>query len=159
MSLVMDKPVVIPIQLEGEFKTLLSKTFSAEPEWLKEKRKEAFEKFSQTGIPTRKNEDYKYTDVKKIFSGKYSAIHNELHKLPLDFNKISVDKNSIKLVFVNGWLHKDSTLSATLPKGVVVGSMAADGLFLQRDLLQKYLGNDGDSLAQLNSALYDFTVV
>ena len=154
MSLVMDKPVAIPAQLQGEFKTLLDKTFSAEPEWLKEKRKEAFENFSQTGIPSRKNEDYKYTDVKKNFSGKYSAIHNELHKLSLDFNKISVDKNSIKLVFVNGWLHKDSTLSTALPKGVVVGSMANDGLFLQRDLLEKYLSNAGDSLAQLNSALW-----
>ena len=154
MTTVLDRQVIIPALLEGEFKTLLSKTFSAEPEWLKEKRKEAFEKFSQSGIPTRKNEDYKYTDVKKIFSGKFSAIHNELHKLPLDFNKISVDKNSVKLVFVNGWLYKDSTLSATLPEGVVVGSMAADGLFLQRDLLKKYLGNSGDSLAQLNSALW-----
>jgi len=149
MSIVMDKPVVIPAQLEGEFKTLLSKTFSSEPEWLKEKRKESLEKFSQTGIPTRKNEDYKYTDVRKIFrltpksspkgEGSFTAIHNEVHKLSLDFNKLSVDKNSIKLVFVNGWLYKDSTLSATLPKGVVVGSMANDGLFLQRDLLKKYI--------------------
>ncbi len=149
---------IIPAQLEGEFKTLLNKTFAPEPDRLKEKRKEAFEKFSDSGIPTRKNEEYKYTDVRRIFSGNFSSVHNEIHKLNLDFSKISVDKNSVKLVFVNGWLYKDSTLSATLPKGVVVGSMANDALFLHRDLLQKYMGTlveqNPDAFVQLNSAFW-----
>ena len=152
MSPVLDKPVMIPAQLEGEFHTLLAKTFSSEPDWLKEKRKEAFEKFSDSGIPTRKNEEYKYTDVRKIFSGTFTAIHNEAHKL----NSIpsSLGEGNIRLVFINGWLHKDSTLSAKLPKGVIVGNLAMDGLLNHSDLLKKYLSNDGDSLAQLNSALW-----
>jgi Fe-S cluster assembly protein SufD len=149
---------IISAQLEGEFQILLAKTFFSEPDWLKENRKEAFEKFISTGIPARKNEEYKYTDVRKVFTGNFSAVHNEAHKLSLDYNKISVDKNSVKLVFVNGWLYKDSTLSAALPKGVVVGSMANDGLFLQRELLEKYLGasleNNSDAFIQLNSALW-----
>jgi len=159
MSTVLDKPVIVPAQLEGEFKTLLSKTFSSEPDWLKEKRKEAFEKFSDSGIPTRKNEEYKYTDVRKIFSGAFTAIHNEAHKL----NSIpsSLGEGNIRLVFINGWLYKDSTLSTKLLKGMIVGNLAMDGLLSHSDLLKKYLpdrqaglSNDGDSLAQLNSALW-----
>jgi len=152
MSAVLDKPVMIPMQLEGEFKTLLAKTFSSEPDWLKEKRKEAFEKFSDSGIPTRKNEEYKYTDVRKVFAGNFTAIHNEAHKL----NSIppSLGEGNIQLVFINGWLHKDSTLSAKLPKGVIVGNLAVDGLLNHSDLLKKYLDSAGDSLAQLNSALW-----
>jgi Fe-S cluster assembly protein SufD len=154
MSTVIDKPVTIPAQLEGEFQTLLSKTFSSEPEWLKEKRKEAFESFSNAGIPGRKNEEYKYTDVKKVFAGKFTSIHNEAHKLVLDIEKSFVEKDSVKLVFVNGWLHKDSTLSSKLPKGVIVGNLATDGLLKHADLLKKYWNNTGDALAQLNSALW-----
>lgn len=158
MSLVINKPAVIPTQLEGEFKTLLGNTFTSEPDWLKEKRKESFELFFQKGIPTRKNEDYKYTDVKKIFEGKFTAVHNELHKLSLDINKTAVDKNSVKLVFVNGWLYKDSTLTTKFPKGVIVGNMASDGLLLQNSILKKYLGTASnaskDALADLNSALW-----
>ncbi len=152
MSAVLDKPVIVPAQLEGEFQTLLAKTFSSEPDWLKEKRKEAFEKFSDSGIPTRKNEEYKYTDVRKNFAGKFSALHNEAHQL----NSIpsSLGAGNIQLVFINGWLHKDSTLSAKLPKGVIVGNLAIDGLLSHSDLLKKYLSSDGDSLAQLNSALW-----
>ena len=154
MSAVLDKQMVIPAHLEGEFKTLLSKTFASEPEWLKEKRKEAFDSFSNTGIPGRKNEEYKYTNAKKIFAGKFSSLHNETHSLSLDLNKLVIDMNSVKLVFINGWLHKDSTLSAKLPKGVIVGNLATDGLIKHADLLKKYWNNAGDSLAQLNAALW-----
>ncbi|HEY4800729.1 MAG TPA: Fe-S cluster assembly protein SufD [Bacteroidia bacterium] len=154
MNTAIARPTGIPAHLEGEFKTLLSKTFSSEPNWLKEKRKEAFEKFSETGIPSRRSEEYKYTDVKKIFSGGFTAIHNELHKLKLDHSKIFIDKNSIKLIFVNGWLYKDSTLSTNLPKGVVVGNLANEGLLLHSQLLQNKLNLSGDALAQLNHALW-----
>ena len=152
MSVVLDKQLSIPTQLEGEFKTLLAKTFSSEPEWLKEKRKEAFELFCNAGIPGRKNEEYKYTDVKKVFAGKFTAVHNELHDLiPIPS---PVGEGSVQLIFINGWLHKDSTLSAKLPKGVIVGNLATDGLIKHSDLLKKYWNNSGDSLAQLNSALW-----
>lgn len=154
MSAVLDKQVVVPAQLDGEFKTLLSKTFASEPEWLKGKRKEAFETFSNAGLPGRKNEEYKYTDVKKVFVGKFTAVHNEAHSLSLDLNKLAINKNSVKLVFINGWLHKDSTLSAKLPKGVIVGNLATDGLIKHADLLKKYWDNSGDSLTRLNTALW-----
>lgn len=149
---------IIPAQIEGEFQALLERTFAAEPAWLKERRKESFDKFQKAGIPARKNEEYKYTDVRKIFTGNFSAIHNEVHKLNLDFNKISVDKDSIKLVFVNGWLYKDSALGTALPKRVAVGTMANDALFLQREILEKYfnasLENSADAFVHLNSALW-----
>src|SRR3990172_10513824 len=152
MSIVLNKPVIVPAQLEGEFQALLSKTFSSEPDWLKEKRKESFENFSDSGIPTRKNEEYKYTDVRKIFSGTFTAIHNEVHKIKLP--STMGEGLWVRLVFINGWLHKDSTLSAKLPKGIIVGNLALDGLLNHSDLLKKYLNRDGDSLAQLNSALW-----
>ncbi len=149
-----ENKTTIPAQLEGEFKTLLGKTFASEPEWLKEKRKEAFDKFCNSGIPGRKNEEYKYTDVKKVFAGKFTSLHNEAHTLSLNLDKLFIEKDSVKLIFVNGWLHKDSTLSAALPKGVIVGNLATDGLLKHSELLKKYWNISGDPLAQLNTALW-----
>src|ERR1051326_2416591 len=158
MSTLINKDINIPVQLETEFQTLLGKTFAAEPAWLKEKRKTAFEEFSKKGIPGRKSETYKYSDLKKIFAGKFTAVHNEQHKLDIDISKISVSKDSIKLEFVNGWLYKESSLSAELPKGVVVGSMAADALFLQQNILEKNIARtasiEKDALIALNTALW-----
>ena len=155
MTTLTENKIITPAQLEGEFQTLLSKTFSSEPAWLKEKRKEAFEKFSDSGIPTRKNEEYKYTDVRKIFSGTFTAIHNEVHKISVALLPSPLGEGlGVRLIFINGWLYKDSTLSAKLPKGVMVGNLSMDGLLNHSDLLKKYLSNDGDSLAQLNSALW-----
>lgn len=154
MSIVLDKPVIVPVQLEKEFNSLMANTFASEPAWLKENRKQAFDQFIRTGLPSRKNEKYKYTDVARIFSGNFTAVHNEAHKLSQDLNKLAIDKNSIKLVFINGWLHKDSTLSAKLPKGVIVGNLATDGLLKHADILKKYMNNTGDALTQLNSALW-----
>ncbi|TAL60656.1 MAG: Fe-S cluster assembly protein SufD [Bacteroidetes bacterium] len=154
MNAVIDTSATVPARLEGEFKTLLAKTFSSEPEWLKEKRKAAFDSFCKASLPTRKNEEYKYTDVKKVFSGEFTSVYNEAHKLSLDFEKLFVEKNSVKLIFVNGWLHKDSTLSAKLPKGVIVGNLATDGLLIHSGFLKKYLRNDGDTLSRLNAALW-----
>lgn len=35
-------------------------------------REKAFRSFSELGIPTRKNENYKYTDLDRVFSKKYN---------------------------------------------------------------------------------------
>ena len=156
MTVLIKKDIAIE-KLEGEFETLLENTFAAEPQWLKEKRKTAFEHFFRLGIPGKKDEEYKYTDVKKIFSKNFSAIHNEVHDLKLDIEKLQADAASVKLVFVNGWLYKDSTLTAELPEGTIVGSMANDGLFLHADILKKNIGTitaENDPFALLNSALW-----
>lgn len=157
MIITTENKKAIYTQLEMEFQALLNEVFHYEPDWLKEKRKESFEKFRLLGIPHRKNEEYKYTDVKKIFDGNFSAVHNEVHKLDVDFNKVSADKDSIKLIFVNGWLHKDSTLSHKIPKGAIIENMAG-GVLTKQNLLKKYFGslseNYNDTFLYLNSAFW-----
>ncbi len=153
MVATLENKKILPAQLEGEFQTLLSTAFSSEPLWLIEKRKDAFGKFSETGIPDRKNEEYKYTDLKKIFAGQFSSVHNEPSGLKLDIGKLSVDNDAVKLVFVNGWLYKDSTLRSSFPAGVIIGNLATD-LFSNKDLVKMYLSDSGDAPAQMNAALW-----
>ncbi|MEW6469716.1 MAG: Fe-S cluster assembly protein SufD [Bacteroidota bacterium] len=149
---------IIPARLEGEFQTLLGKTFASEPDWLKKARQQAFSAFLEQGVPSRRHEEYKYTDVRKVFAGNFSCIHNEAHTFTPDLGKLSIDRDSIKLIFVNGWLYKESTLDAPLPEGVVIGSMANEGLLVRNDLLRNYLGRsldkNNDPFVLLNTALW-----
>jgi Fe-S cluster assembly protein SufD len=76
--------------------------------------------------------------VRKIFNGKFSAVHNEAHQLFTDIKKLSVVQNSVKLIFINGWMHKDSALNTTIPKNIIVENLATNGLLLHHKLLKKY---------------------
>lgn len=139
-----------------DFQTLLQTTFAAESQWLREKRSLAFDAFTKLGMPGRKNEEYKYTDVKKIFDKKFTAVHNENHTISLDSFPSPIGEGfGVRLFFVNGWLYKDATLSASLPKGVVVGNIATE-VFTHQELIKKYLGaTQADTWASLlNTALW-----
>ena len=39
---------------------------SNQPEWLKDLRKKAFDLFTENGIPTTRDEEWKYTSLNKI---------------------------------------------------------------------------------------------
>jgi Fe-S cluster assembly protein SufD len=118
---------------------LLTTAFKSDPLWLQDKREIAFDAFCLEGLPAGKNERYKYTPIKQWFSNDFSASQNEEHTL--DLNKLpffSEKKNTIRVVLVNGWLYKEATVTSPLPKGVIIGSMATDGLVLHADLIEKY---------------------
>jgi Fe-S cluster assembly protein SufD len=54
----------------NHFRELLTRE---QPEWLRKLRVEAFEYFSETGFPTLKNEDWKYTNVAAIGKEEWSV--------------------------------------------------------------------------------------
>ena len=51
--------------------TSLKERFSVEPAWLRQRRNFAFERFTQAGFPTPRNEEYKYTNLAPIARGDF----------------------------------------------------------------------------------------
>lgn len=90
-------------------------------------RKNALELFGQTGFPTVKMEDWKYTDVSPIFEHEYN--YGELlpkvsHK---DVEKFKIENlNAVLLVFVNGKFNEklSSFINGLVSLGVKIGSLA-----------------------------------
>lgn len=146
MNLVKENKAIVPLQIEKEFETLFTKNFSSEPQWSKERRNECFKYFLQTGIPNRKNEEYKYTDTRKLFSDKITTSPNESYKLTSTLTPLN--KNAIQIIFVNGMLHAPIG-KHTLPKGVIIGSLAE-----HPDIRKKYLNRSTDTFVNLNAALW-----
>lgn len=92
-------------------------------------RDAAYNDFKQLGIPTKKLERYKYTDLTKFFEPNYGLNLNRLDipVNPYDAFRCDVPNLSTSLYFVvNDAFYKKNDPKAALPEGVVVGSLKAE---------------------------------
>lgn len=88
----------------------------------------AFDDFKRLGLPNRKVEKYKYTDISKLFEPDYGLNLNRLD-IPVDpyeAFKCDVPNLSTSLYFVvNDAFYTKALPKSHLPEGVVVGSLAS----------------------------------
>lgn len=126
------------------------------PEWIFAIRNEAIRKFKQLGIPTRKNENWKYTSLEKALKKECSynlSISDVI--LPKHHSNAIPDLDAIQIVTCNG--HFVSSLSSTdqLPKGVVVCSFST-ACEKYPEIVKKYFAKiapfDADAMLALNTA-------
>ena len=86
----------------------------------------AFEDFKRLGIPSKKIERYKYTDMKKLFEPDYGL---NLKRLDIPVNpynafRCDVPNLSTSLYFVvNDAFYAKNSPKAQLPEGVIIGSL------------------------------------
>ncbi len=138
-----------------EVKDLLTEGSS---EILNEHRAKAFRDFVSQGIPSRRNENYKYTNLQPAFSPEYHFIHKR-EKAEADLNEIfrcdvpQLDTH-LALIF-NGWFYEQNKEIGELPEGVILESLEKT-VQKNPELIQKYyakLANtEEDPLVALNTA-------
>lgn len=95
-------------------------------EVLNAERDAAFETFRTVGLPTRKVERYKYTNLEEVFAPDYGVNLNRLAipVNPYDAFKCDVPNLSTSLYFVvNDRFYSDALPKTTLPEGVIVDSL------------------------------------
>ena len=122
-------------------------------------RKEAFERFSILGIPTKKNEAYKYTNLNTFFDYDYN---NYFIPSEADFIKAEefrcdiTDLDAYGLVLLNGFYPTINEKIRELPDGVIVGSLNEAARRFP-ELIEKHYGkyakSDTDGLIDLNTAM------
>jgi Fe-S cluster assembly protein SufD len=120
-------------------------------------RNKAFQDFVMQGIPTRKNENYKYTNLQPQFLPEYRFIHRR-EPAEVDLNAVfrcGVPQLDTHLAFIfNGWYYENNQQVGQLPKGVILESLEKMA-HEKPELLAKYasLANTGeDPLVALNTA-------
>lgn len=89
-------------------------------------RDEAYEAFKAIGLPNRKVEEYKYTNLQDVFAPNLGLNINRLHipVNPYDAFKCDVPNLSTSLYFiVNDQFYSESLPKAQLPEGVIVDSL------------------------------------
>lgn len=80
-----------------------------EHRFLDEPRKNALSKFLDLGFPTKKDEEYKYTNLKEITEKEYSMFPVEEHHITEEqLTELHLgEENFDWIVFINGKLHKE----------------------------------------------------
>ncbi len=122
-------------------------------------RQEAMSRFSELGIPDRKNEAYKYTNLEPWFNARYKSYfvpETADFKAAEDFECEVTELDSYDLVLLNGFAPKYNGTMKGLPEGIWVGSLA-EASEKYPDLISKHYGkyarNNKDGLIPLNTAL------
>jgi Fe-S cluster assembly protein SufD len=128
------------------------------PALLNKPRKKAFSDFVRQGIPTRKNEDYKYTNLQPSFDHDFAWMH-QLEKVDFqlkDIFKCDVPQLDTHLVLLlNGWFHSYNKHSEKLPEGVILDSLekiSVESPEIILDYYTKLSDTATDPMVALNTA-------
>lgn len=106
------------------------------------------EQFKTLGLPTRTNEEWKYTNLKKFINTDWSFETLSTDKEVIVPEKIS--DNALQFVFVNGLFNAE--LSDAFISSVTMGNLASQTQL--PDTFGKIAVKEGDSLLALNKATY-----
>lgn len=137
-----------------QFDELASRLPGARLPWLVRARARAFERYATVGLPTLRDEDWKYTNVAALDKRAFDfaaeadeAATSQLATLALP--------GCARLVFVDGRHAPALSRLGSLPRGVAVGSLAA-ALAARPERFEAWLGADapGTGFTALNAALW-----
>ncbi|WP_319229717.1 Fe-S cluster assembly protein SufD [Draconibacterium orientale] len=156
MSVLVDR-TDLSLKYTAHYTEVKDELFANSSDILNAQRKKAFQNFVLQGIPTRKNENYKYTNLNLAFTPDFKFIHTREEK-KADMGEVfrcDVPQLNTNLALVfNGWFYKNETEKGDLPEGVILDSL--DSISKERpELLEKYasLANvEEDPMVALNTA-------
>lgn len=122
-------------------------------------RDAAYDDFCRQGLPTRKVERYKYTDMTPLFAPDYGLNLNrlEIPVNPYEAFRCDVPNLSTSLYFVvNDAFYTKLQPKGHLPEGVIIGSLAEEAA-KKPHLIGKYYSRiaktDGDAITALNTMM------
>ena len=124
--------------------------------WLRKLREDAFARFCQSGFPTTRDEDWRFTNVSTIARTSFALAEKDgAHLSAADLKPWRVEDVAAQLVFVDGQFRRDLSLLGTLSAGVSIlslkESIAKDPAGLESHL-GRYLDIQGDAFSALNTA-------
>lgn len=126
--------------------------------WLAKMRRQAIERFAQTGFPTTRDEEWKYTDITPVANLAVTPIFapETNGKAPVWNGELPfADVESARLVFLNGHFSPEHSSLKNLPSEIEVCSLAeafADDSEVVQEHFGRALGEEADVFAALNTA-------
>lgn len=137
----------------------LQKRAAGQPAWLRELREHAFTRFCQTGFPTTKDEDWRFTNASAISQTSFNLspdAHRPIKRA--DLKSFEIPGVACWLVFVNGRFAPELSDSGSLPSGVKAGSLAEEIANNPKALeahLGRYINSGRDGFSALNTAFIE----
>lgn len=120
-------------------------------------RRKALQDFVSQGIPSRKNENYKYTDLQPAFSNDYAIFrrrdHAEFHLNEI-FKCDIPQLDSYLMLMQNGWFRSVNSDAVRLPEGVLaasLGKIARGNPELVNDYYARLADSSADPMVAMNT--------
>lgn len=149
----MKKTAIQTTDFIRDFEALTKNRAEGSPAWFKDFRAASLERFTQNGIPTTKDEEWKYTNVAALAEKSFTVLENGA-LVASDELSAYLSKDEIRLVFVNG--HYSPELSSPkTPEGLTITALK-DALAKNeadiKPVLEKFKDME-NSFAALNTTL------
>jgi len=128
---------------------------SATP-WLKVMRAKGLERFKSLGLPTVKNEEWKYTSLASLAQKKFSFVGEQKLNDTLNLEKY-LDRSEINIVYLNGFFSKELSNLDGLSSGLTIQNLKQAFKENERELqplLSKYDPGTQGAFAALNTAYF-----
>ena len=119
-------------------------------------RREAIKRFAEVGLPTKRNEAWKYTDVVSPLKHDYRLVPEAASTAGLDVSPYLIPNlDAHVIVTVNGHYAPELSAIGDLPDGVIISGFA-EAAGRHADLVNRYFntaaGTDAEALTTLNTA-------
>lgn len=158
MAEVTDKITTVE-RIRDVYEANLSKIGEGLPDWVNNSRQPAFAAFEKMGIPGFKTENYKYTDLTRLFENENFRRAFKTDEFDVDLKDVfSCDVpefDTYLILVVNGWFDESNYANKSYPEGVIIKSFRK-AVVENRDLVEKYYGkfakSGADPLTALNTA-------
>jgi Fe-S cluster assembly protein SufD len=136
-----------------------SKISDGIPDWVNNLRKPALDAFQRMGIPGFRTENYKYTDLTRLFANENFRRAFKPDEFEVNLNDVfscDVPEFDTHLILVvNGWYEESNNQNKSYPEGVIIKSLRR-AMIENSDLVEKYYGTtaeaEADPLTALNTA-------
>ncbi len=155
MSVLVEK-ADLSLKYTAHYNDVKDLLFEGSSDVLNAARKKAFQDFVLQGIPSRKDENYKYTNLQPHFAPEFNFVHQKVNKngngkdvFRCDVPELDAHLNTL----TNGWYSENK--SNNLPEGVILGSL--EKIAKEKpELVEKHYGQiaktDEDAMVALNTA-------
>ncbi|HEY7866899.1 MAG TPA: Fe-S cluster assembly protein SufD [Psychromonas sp.] len=127
--------------------------------WLTAIRESAIENFATQGFPGPRDENWKYTNIKRLLKTEYclaqQASTPSINSIPSRISEQQSCPDEHSLVFINGAYHSELSSISPLPEGIILSSFAQalqDHPQLMASTLGEIVKNQTQPFSALNSA-------
>ena len=134
-------------------------TQASQPQWLLPLRKAGLARFSELGLPTLKDEDWRFTNIAAIAKLPFKPAFESTDPVSAEALKdfAFAKQAGSRIVFVNGHFAPQLSSVNKLPAGVKAGSLAvelaSDAAFLEKHL-GRYAASADNGFSALNQAFF-----
>ncbi len=125
------------------------------PEWIRNLRKDGLNRFQELGVPTLKDEEWKYTNLSPLTERQFH-LRSEPVLREAKALKGYLDSNEINIVFINGKFSAEFSNFTKLPPGLKAVNLNSAATQNDADiqlLINQYNQQNRDAFTALNDAL------